>query len=171
MKRNTQTAIENSSVAAINSSMYVLTQLLENLKNYRECVIDYFHLTRESADTDTEYSVGAFSQSHTLPGIIAIPEAHNLQGITSNGEKTEQLKTAIEKNLKQKRIFWRLIEKDSNLYFQALKGLKSSDTCFEEFIEILNDTINLSLQPNKIANKPDRLKPSIKLEVKSSAND
>ena len=121
-------------------------------------MIDYFNLQAES--TNNNNSITYPYQSHTLPGVISVP-----QTMKSDNERMEQINSGKEKILQQKRIYYRLVEKDSKLYFQTFKGLQSIDVAFEEYIEILNGNINLSLQPNIINDKPSRMKPSIKLSI------
>jgi hypothetical protein len=153
----TMASIAKSSIASIESSITALTNLLENMKTYRQCFIDCVNLQMESADS--EYKVTPPFQSHTLPGVISVPQPFN----KSDTEKTEQLGAYKEKALKQKRIYLRLVEKDSRLFSQSLRGIQYSDIQFEEFLEILNGNINLDLQPIKIYDDPKKSKPNIKL--------
>jgi len=159
----TLASIAKSGITSIESSIEALSHLIENLGIYKQCMIDSInlHLQAESADNAPKYDFGAYPQSHTLPGVIQSSQAFNLQ----NTDRTEQINALKEKALRQKRIYFRLVEKDSKLYFQALKGLQASDASFEEFLEILNNNIDLSLQPNRINNRNSRTMPSIKLTV------
>jgi hypothetical protein len=159
MEAQTLASIAKSSITSIEASIDSLAHLIENLKIYKQCMLDSINLQAESADTG-KYTVSTPSQSHTLPGIISIP-----QNIKSGSERIEQIKTDKEKALRQKRIYLRLVEKDSRLYFQSLKGLQHSDASFEEFLEILNNNIDLSLQPNRSDDRSSRMKPNIKLSV------
>ena len=153
----TLASIGKSSIASIESSIYTLTNLLENLRIYKQCVIDSINLQAESADTGGKYQISNYSQSHTLPGVLSVPQGTD--------ERIEQVKSAKEQTLNQKRIYFRLVDKDSKQYFQSLKGMQNSDIAFEEFLEILNDNIDLSIQPHRLDDNPAKTKPSIKLSV------
>jgi ATP-dependent Clp protease ATP-binding subunit ClpA len=158
MDTQTLASIAKSSITYIESSIGALNNLMENLKIFKQAMIDCINIQAESADAN--YPVTTFTQSHTLPGVTSIQ-----QRIKSNDEKMEQLKDNKEKALRQKRIFLRLVEKDSKLFSQSLKGIQLSDASFEEFIEILNNNIDLSLQPSRVYDNPARMKPNIKLSV------
>ena len=150
-------SISKSSITSIESSINALTNLLENLKTYKQCMIDSFTLLSESTDINP---ITTFTQSHTLPGVVSVPQV-----IKSESNKREQINTNKDKALRQKRIYMRLVEKDSNHYFQAFKGLQHNDAAFEEYLEILNGNIDLNLQPNRLDNSPSEKKPNIKLSV------
>jgi hypothetical protein len=164
--RNTQTlvSIEKSTNSIIESSINIVTQLLENLKSYQHCVNDYFQIQKEYPDTDNKDDIARYSQSHTLPGVISFPQI-----LQSNIGQIEEIKKNAEEILKQKRIFFRLIEKNSTMYSEAFRQFKINDVCFEEFIEILNGNINLDLRPQRLAHKPKT--QSVTLEVKKSVNN
>ena len=165
--QNSQTlaSIAKSSIASIESAIGALNNLVENIKIYKQCMIDSINLQAENQDSGSTNAVGTRYQYYNLPGVLQTDPAYYLQGIKPDGERMEEINATKEKALKQKRIFFRLVEKDSRHYFQALKGLQHSDASFEEFIEILNGNIDLSLQPNKLANRPDKTQPSIKLSI------
>jgi Ni,Fe-hydrogenase I large subunit len=135
-------SISKSSIQAIESSIGSLAHLIDNLKIYKQCMIDSINLQAESADIATKYAVNAPSQSHTLPGIITTPQSYDLQSIKSDNERMEQVKSSKEKTLAQKKIYFRLAEEDVRVFLQAWKRLQYSDASFEEFILTLNDTIN-----------------------------
>lgn len=135
-------SIAQSSISAIESSIGALTHLIDNLKVYKQCFIDSINLQAESADIATKYSVSVPSQSHTLPGIISTPSSYDLNGIKSDNERMEQVKSTKDKVLQQKRIYFRMAEEDVRLFSQSWKRLQHSDISFEEFIEILNSNMN-----------------------------
>jgi hypothetical protein len=153
-------SIAKSSITSIETSIEALTNLIENLKIYKQCMIDSINLQKESTDTNKNNAVSTFYQSHTLPGILSLPQI-----IKSESDRKEQIKSDKENVLRQKRIYYRLVEKDSKHYFQSLKGLQYSDASFAEFLEILDNNIDLNLQPNRIDDRSSRIKPNIKLSV------
>jgi Ni,Fe-hydrogenase I large subunit len=134
--------ISKASITAIEQSVGSLTHLIDNLKIYKQCLIDSINLQAESADIATKYAVNAPSQSHTLPGVISLPQSYDLQSIRSDNERMEQVKASKDKILGQKKIYLRLAEEDVRVFLQAWKRLQYSDQSFEEFVEILNGTIN-----------------------------
>jgi hypothetical protein len=148
-------SIKNTSITSIESSIMALTRLMENLRIYKQTMLDSFIL--EAKSINIENKPAAPFQPHTLPGIISFPQI-----IKSN---SDQIKSNKEKIIRQKRIFFRLIEKDSRLFFQSLKGLKYSDASYEEFLEILNGNINLNLQPNTLDDRPAARNAGIKLSI------
>jgi len=158
MATQTLVSITKSSITSIDLCIDALTHLMENMEIYKQCLKDCINLQAESADNAPKYDFGAYPQSHTLPGVIQMFDHQNY-------DKTEQINALKEKALEQKRIYSRLLEKDSSLYFQSLKGLQRNDAYFEEALEILNGNIDLSLQPNRINNRNSRTMPSIKLTV------
>ena len=155
----TLASISKSNIAFLGSTIETLSNLIENLKIYKQCIIDYFNMQSESTNTNNN-SITYQYQSHTLPGVISVP-----QTMKFDNERMEQINLNKEKILQQKRIYFRLVDKDSKLYFQSFKGLQNIDMAFEEYIEILNGNINLSLQPNKYDDKQPIMKPSIKLSI------
>ena len=159
---DTQTlaSIAKSSITYIQSSIDNLSNLMDNLNLYRQCMVDCFNLLAESADKSTENNFTDFSQSHTLPAVVSVPQSR-----ISDSEKLEQIKTAQQKALKQKRIFFRFLDNDSKLLYKSFEGLKRLDSYFEEFIEIFNSNIDLSLQTNRTEQRSPKTKPSIKLSL------
>jgi hypothetical protein len=161
-------SIAKSTITAIGSSIEALSNLLENLKTYKDCVDDCVKLYSESADRTTEYTVSAYYQPYILPGVVSVPPANYDKG---QGERKEQLKANKEKTLNQKRVYLRLVQKDSKLFFQSLKGIQTCDVQFEEFLEILNGNINLNLQPFDLYDDPKKSNPSIKLTLSNDFLD
>jgi len=158
----TLSSITRSSITSIKSAIEVLNQLIENLKIYQQCVIDSVNLIAESAENNsTKYSYGTYSQSHTLPGVIQSNQVFDHQ----EADRMIQINDLKEKVLRQKRIYFRLLEKDSKLYFQSVKALKRSDISFEEFLEILDNNIDLSIQPNGNDKRNKKTIPGIKLSI------
>jgi len=158
----TLSSIAKSSITSIKSAIEVLNHLVENLKIYQQCVIDSVNLLAESVEnSSTKYSYSTYSQPHTLPGVIQTAQAFNGQ----EADRIEQINDLKEKALRQKRIFFRLLEKDSKLYFQSVKALKRSDISFEEFLEILDNNIDLSIQPNGTDKRNKKTIPGIKLSI------
>jgi Ni,Fe-hydrogenase I large subunit len=135
-------SISKSSIQAIESSIGSLSHLIDNLKIYKQCMIDSINLQAESADIATKYAVNAPTQSHTLPGVITTPQTYDLQSIKSDNERMEQVKTDKEKALQQKKIYLRLAEEDVRVFLQSWKRLQYSDVSFEEFVNTLNANIN-----------------------------
>ncbi len=157
-KSNTITAIAKSTMTAIESPIEVLTQLIEDLQNYRNCIHDFFQLQQENDRTE----VSSFlSQSHTLPGVISLPHGSKI-----DYDEREKRESNLKQILQQKRILSRLIQKNSNFYIQAFKEFKKNDILFEEFVDILDGNINLDLEPCRFDFKT-KSKPDIKLEVKN----
>jgi len=134
--------IAKSSISSIEAAVGAITHLISNLKTYKQCMIDSINLQAESADISTKYAINAPSQSHTLPGVISTPQAYDLHGIKSDNERMEQVKADKDKTFQQKRIYLRLAEEDIRVFLQAWKRLQYSDASFEEFIEVLNNSIN-----------------------------
>jgi hypothetical protein len=159
----TQKQITNSTLIVIDSSIIVLSQLLENMKHYRDCVNTYFQLQQENGKTEIKSFPAIIAQSYNLPGVISTPQVSK-----NESDKQEEVQRNIEKTLQQKRVFFRLVDKSSNSYLQAFKELKNNDACFEQFIDILNGNINLDLQPQPVTNRAKQTKPSFKLEVKNN---
>ena len=154
-------SMKKSSINSIDSSIGVLSNLLENLKIYRQSMIDCFDLGAEKNNT-----AAPPIQSHTLHGVVSFQQI-----LKSENDRINQTETDKEKAIQQKRIFWRLIENDFPLLIQLLKQLKNSDAYFEEFLEIIGGNINLSLQPQKPEGKPSAIKPnSIKLNIDQKLN-
>jgi Ni,Fe-hydrogenase I large subunit len=135
-------SISKSSINSIESSIGALSHLIDNLKVYKDCMIDSINLQAESADIAIKYSNNAPLQSHTLPGIISTPQSYDLQSIKSDNERMEQVKMNKDKTLQQKRIYLRLAEEDLRVFLQSWKRLQNSDLSFEEFIETINNNIN-----------------------------
>ena len=152
-------SIKKSCINSIDSSVGLLTNLLENLHIYRQSILDSFNLEAESINNDKNSTNTTTWQSHTLPGIISFPEI-----IKSESDKAQQVESNKEKLLQQKRLFFRFIENNYEHLLQSLKQLKYSDASYEEFLEINCGNINMALQPHKPDNRKSTVKPdSIKL--------
>jgi len=158
-------SIGQSSIQTIDSAISALSNLMNNLEIYKSTILDCLILEAENADSGREYDYSEYSQSHTLPGIVSIPQLYSFNDIKSESEKLEQLNTVKEKALNQKRLYLRFILKDANLLNQTLKGIEQNDCAFEEAIEILNGNINLHLQPSPLSDSPSKKEPSIKLSL------
>jgi Ni,Fe-hydrogenase I large subunit len=135
-------SISKSSIGAIEQALGSLTHLIANLKTYKQCMIDSINLQAESADIATKYAVSVPSQSHTLPGVLTAPQSYDLQGIRSDNERMEQVKSNKEKVMAQKKIYLRLAEEDMRIATQSFKRLMNADLSFEEFCEVLSANIN-----------------------------
>jgi MinD-like ATPase involved in chromosome partitioning or flagellar assembly len=158
-----QNQIKKSMLTDIDSSINILSQLLENMKNYRACINDFFQLQQENEGIETKSFADILYQSHTLPGVISMPQVSK-----DDIEKREEVKNNIEKSLEQKRIYFHLIDKDSDRYIQAFNAFKKNDEFFEYFLNILNGNINLSLQPRILPSKVKASKPNINLKINTN---
>jgi hypothetical protein len=135
-------SISKSSVSAIEGAIGTLTHLVQNLKVYKECVIDSINLQAESTDISTKYARDIPSQSHTLPGIVSFPEPYNLNEIKSDNERMMQIKDGRDKAIKQKDIYLRIAQEDVRLFLGNWKRLNLANSSFDEFIESVNSQIN-----------------------------
>jgi len=130
--------ISKSSITAIESTIGTLSHLIQNLKIYKECIVDSINLQAESADITTKYSKEIPQQSHILPGIISVPQAYNLNDIKTDNERMLQIKTSKDKSMKQKDIYLRISQEDVRLFLSSWKRLNLANASFDEFVESLN---------------------------------
>lgn len=151
-------SLKKSCINSIESSIDATSNLLENLKVYKQAMVNSFDQCMT-----TEKKNSLVTPYPHLPGIItSFPE------IIKSGSDMQQNEANKEELLQHKRVFWRLIENDYQLLLRSFKQLKSSDVSYEEFLEILNGNINLNIQPQKTDNKASTIKPTIKLTVDPS---
>ena len=136
--------IAKSSVSSIESTIGTLTHLVQNLKIYKECMIDSINLQAESADIATQYSKEIPQQANTLPGVVATPALYDLNQIRSDNERMIQIKDQKDKVMAQKDIYMRMCSEDVRLFLSAWKRLNISNASFDEFVESLNKAINPS---------------------------
>jgi len=134
--------ISKSSISAIESTIGTLTHLIQNLKVYKECMIDSINLQAESADIATKYSNEIPQQANVLPGVISIPHSYDLNAIKSDNERMMQIKDERDKVTTQKDIYLRVAREDVRLFLGAWRRLTLSDSQYDEFIESLNNEIN-----------------------------
>ena len=134
--------ISKSAISSLNSTIGTLQHLLQNLTTYKECLVDRINLQAESADLATKYARDIPQQSHSLPGVISLPQAYNLDDIKADNSRMEQIKTLKDKAIKQKEIYLRLSEEDVRLFLMNWKRLNYSNASFDEFVESLNSEIN-----------------------------
>lgn len=135
-------SIAQSNIEAIESSIGALTHLINNLKIYKQCVIDSINLQAEGLDIISKYANDTPSQPYNLPGVINQPSSYDIQGIKDDNTRMEQTKTLGEKAVKQKRIYLRLSEEDLKVFNQSWRKLLYSNASFEEFMESINGSIN-----------------------------
>ena len=159
------TSIEKSSMSAIDNTISVLSSQLENLKIYKQCVTDILKIQKTVTDTINNDAFSTYSQSHTLPGVVSIPQAHNYQGIKSESERIEQLSAEKEKIFNQKEIIFNLWEKDNQHYFELVKILKANNAHFLKYLEVLNGNIDPSLSPIQHYDNYYQKRPIIKVNV------
>jgi len=145
-------SISNSNTIAINASIEALTHLIANLKLYKQCMADSMKLL--SVKNTYNDKIAPPFQSHNLPGVLSFSQILNLQNIKTD----DKIKKDKEQVLRQKRILFRLIQKDSKIFIKALRSFELSDASFEEFLEIISDNIDLNIQPHKLNN--ERMKPT-----------
>jgi len=136
--------IAKTSVTAIESTIGSLSHLIQNLKIYKECMIDSINLQAESADISTKYGRDVPQQVNTLPGVINIPPSYDLQAIRSDNERMMAVKDQIEKADNQRDIYLRIAREDVRLFLASWKRLNLSNASFDEFIEGLNKSLNPS---------------------------
>jgi len=160
-ERETQilASISASNITAIESLVSTLTHITNNLEMYKQAMIDCTNLLAETINSNKKKDTIIPFQCPNLPGIISLPKPRDVE------YDLEKINVLNEKALRQKRIFFRIIQKECKLLFQSIKGLELNDSTFEEFIEILHDRINLILQPTRLVEKPSQIKSSIKVSV------
>ena len=145
---------------AIDFTIEACENMIENLKTYKQCMIDCKNMQAKKINLETNFEVKTFTQSHTLPGILSID-----QSINKNFEDVEKLNTDIENALRFKRIYFRLIDDESKVLFKFFNELRRNDISFEENLEIMNKNIDLNIQPHRMNNQQTRTKPSIKVQI------
>ena len=136
--------ISKSSISSLESTIGSLQHLLSNLSVYKECLIDGINLQAESADLITKYSREIPQQSHTLPGIVTLPQSYDLESIKVDNDRMEQVKALKDKAIKQKEIYLRLSEEDVRIFLGSWKRLNYANASFDEFCESLNAEMNES---------------------------
>jgi Ni,Fe-hydrogenase I large subunit len=141
---NILASISKASIQSLESSIGYLTHLVTNLKIFKECLIDSINLQAESADISSKYSKEAPQQSHILPGVISTPPDYDMAGIRSDNERMLQIQDQIEKATNQKNIYMRIAEEDVRLFLASWKRLAYQNTSFDQFIETLNKSNNVT---------------------------
>jgi len=136
--------ISKSSITAIESTIGSLSHLLQNLKIYKECMIDSINLQAESADIATKYGNEIPQQVNSLPGVISIPASYDLGSIRTDNDRMMAIKDQKDKVANQKEIYLRISNEDVRLFLSAWKRLNLTNAAFDEFIEGLNKQINPS---------------------------
>jgi Ni,Fe-hydrogenase I large subunit len=134
--------IAKTSVRNIETTLGALTHLLENIKMYKETMIDCINIQAEIADMSMKYAVNPVQQSHTLPGVISSPQMYDLKDIKSDNERMQQLKEEQTKCDQQKNLYMRLVSEDFRLLISSYKRMSWSNQSFDTFVESLNDQIN-----------------------------
>jgi len=134
--------ISQSSISAIETTIGSLTHLIQNLKIYKECMIDSINLQAESADISTKYGTDIPQQSNTLPGLNLLPQTFDLQDIRKDNERMMAMKDQKDKVMNQKDIYLRLANEDVRLFLSSWKRLNLSNSSFDEFIDGLHKGLN-----------------------------
>ena len=135
-------AISKSSINAIETTIGTITHLAQNLKIYKECMIDSINLQAESADIVTQYTKEIPQQVNVLPGVVSIPPTYDLQKIRIDNERLIQIKDQKDKVKAQKDIYLKVCSEDVRLFISAWKKLNISNASFDEFIESINENID-----------------------------
>jgi len=134
--------ISKTSITTIEQTIGTLSHLLQNLKTYKECIIQSINTQAETADLSTKYSRDIPKQSYTLPGIMTSGESYDMEDITKDNARMMALNDERDKVLKQKDIYLRLSQEDVRLFIAAWKRLLLNNHSFDAFVESLNQSLN-----------------------------
>jgi hypothetical protein len=165
-KTQTQNSVTKACIPAVNSSIELITRILENLNIYKQCMLDYFTLQSEIREPAQNDAALVKDGGYTLPGVIPFSQNQEI-----DSHKNEEMNVCIDEILQQKRMFFRVIEQDMAHSIKTFHEFKKNDLNFEEFSLILNGGIDLSLQPQKISHKPTHANKNVKIEVRKTLNN
>jgi len=135
---NIMSSLSQSSIVALEQAMGTVTHLLSNLKVFKECFIENINLQAEKTDITTRYAKEPPRQSHTLPGVVSMPEPYDLQAIRTDNERIMEISDRIEKTQAQKDIYLKLSKEDVRLFLSAWNRLIYSNAAIDQFMESMN---------------------------------
>jgi hypothetical protein len=138
---NILASLSRSTIQSIESSIGTLTHLVNNLKIFKETLVDSINLQAEQTDMTIKYKRDIPTQSHILPGIIQTPVDYDMNSIRSDNERMIQMKDELDKVMKQKEVYLRLSEEDVRLFLSSWKRLVQTNVSFDEFIYAMSDNL------------------------------
>jgi Ni,Fe-hydrogenase I large subunit len=131
---NILASISKSTIQSIESSIGSLVHLTNNLKIFKETLVDSINLQAEQADLTNKYAKDIPQQSHILPGIVQTPVDYDMSSIRGDNERMIQMKDELDKVMKQKEVYLRLSEEDVRLFLASWKRIVQMNVSFDEFI-------------------------------------
>jgi Ni,Fe-hydrogenase I large subunit len=137
-------SISKNTVTSIESTIGALTHLIQNLKIYKETVVDSINLQAESLDISTKYGNDVPKQSHSLPGIVTLPQSYDLNDIRSDNDRMMQVSEEKKKAMSQKEVYMKMCSEDVRIFLQSWKRLNANHAQFDVFIESMDDSLNPS---------------------------
>jgi Ni,Fe-hydrogenase I large subunit len=132
------TTIAKNSITNVELAISNVTQYLNDLKLYKECMIDAINVESETADIAIKYATQPTQQTHTLPGVITSPPAYDLEAIKTDNDRMESLKELSDKAQKQKDIYIKLVQEDYKEFASHFRKILYCDKTFDAFCESLN---------------------------------
>jgi Ni,Fe-hydrogenase I large subunit len=131
-------SIAKSSLVSIDSSIAALTHLLQNLRIYKECIVDSINLQAEVADISNKYSNEVPSQYHGLPGVVTVPQTYDLNAIRTDNARMMELKDDNDRANEQKDMYLRVAREDLRLFLTAWRRVNVTNLSFDQFVDSLN---------------------------------
>jgi hypothetical protein len=136
------TTISKNLLKNVESTVGALSAMISNLKMYKEVMVDCINSEAETIDLTVKYASNVPQQVHSLPGIVNLPPAYNLESIKADNEKFENLKDVREKVEAQKDMYIKILEQEYKTVNAAFKKMLYNDSTFSIFIQSLNEKTN-----------------------------
>jgi hypothetical protein len=134
--------ISKNLISNTEQTISALTAMISNLKMYKEVMIDCINSEAETMDLTVKYASNPPQQFHSLPGVVSLPPAYNLENIKSDNERFETLKDLREKVEAQKDMYIKILEQEYKAVNGSFKKFLYNDSTFSTFIDSLNKKSN-----------------------------
>jgi hypothetical protein len=134
--------IATNAIQNCESSINNINQMLNDLKLYKECLVDSINIEAETADIAIKYGSSPSQQAHTLPGVVTVPSMYNIEAVRVDNARMEELKETSEKASNQKQMMFSTIQADYREFNAHFKKLMYADNTFDQFALALNNKLN-----------------------------
>jgi Ni,Fe-hydrogenase I large subunit len=134
--------IAKNSIVNVEMVIGAVTQLLSDIKIYKECLIDTINVEAETSDLSMKYANEPQTQPHVLPGVVTTPPHYNFDAIKTDNARMEQLKELSEKAATQKNMYVQIIQEDFKTFAAYFKKVMYSNSTLDQFCLSLDKNIN-----------------------------
>ena len=129
------TTLSNNLIRNIDQTISQLSSMTNNMKIYREVMVDSINAEAEGIDITTKYNRNDFQgQSHNLPGVNTVPPSYDVVSIKKDQAKFEEIKKIRDATEAQKNMYIKVLDQDFKAFIQLYKKMLYHNNSMSTFI-------------------------------------